>query len=278
VFQGPAPVTFSQPGVPHSPVNTRYIPPARYFDVLPCAPVPSSKIIKAPSSFPNLDLVRYLPGKHGHLDYPAPTAILFVPIDCLYPWGELVLDEAVKHLVLNMWLLHEAAVINGAGDNSESNRDRDTRFAVRQWFSMVYFLYHQPHIRSLTVVFHRLHEVLNCATLFNPLAHLIALHGGKITLVCGKCDSVQPCSSHPNTAVLRGDAINCAHFWRRNYSDFSYAWPTNEEEAQTVPILAPLDTFNPQAENVRCISLQEWRDEVGEALFGLATDITYIVD
>jgi hypothetical protein len=117
------------------------------------------------------------------------------------------------------------------------------------------------------------------------LAHLIALYDVNFNIVCSDCRSDRPCNSLHRTENLRRLAVEYAQTWRRHYraqaghwrNDTGYAWPQNDEEAAMVPVLAPLDTFDPKATNVRCITLDQWHSEVGETPFRLATDAGSVV-
>jgi hypothetical protein len=312
--------------------------PARYLDVTPNYEDEWSR----PRQYmlPNLEVVRYLPGIYHSLWFPAPTAIIFAPVDDddVSHWDdrsrvvELPLNASVKHLVINLWppKANDDSDDDSDGesdgesddesDGESDDEDNDANYAdpddwvfgirkrrVRRYLCnrwMEKFLRSQPDVRSVTVLLLSgadlsldTRHIFYPSQLFTPLAHLIALHDANITVVCGLTSKPShpfladtPCCREHDTAHLREDAILEARWWRRivayklsgqdgepKWPGDDHAWPQNDEEAATVPILAPLDTFDPKAENVRCITLNEWRDEVGETMFRLATDADYVV-
>ncbi len=121
--------------------------------------------------------------------------------------------------------------------------------------------------------------------IFYCIPHSIAFNDLDITLVCACPEGSEEHTRH-DTGALRAVATDWAHTWHERLEEciendggphMAYLWHGGYDEACDILDRFPPDTFRPTAERVRHISHDEWRDEVGETVFRLATGEDYVV-
>jgi hypothetical protein len=214
--------------------------------------------------------VRYLPGVHRYLGFKADTAIIFGPFR---PHSSAILPPCVRHLVLS--------IANDYPRVYKFEFDHDDMFVLRihrlsnwehddlGWFSRL--VKEHPHVERITVVFRE--GILRLPyRLFTNIQHRVAMDNLDVTVV--------GCPDDPGYAaeVREKAAIPMAQDWRSTMEEGRGGWGFSNRRPEELEAAAclPLDTFDPKAERVRAVTLDKWRDEVGERLFRLATEEDYV--
>jgi hypothetical protein len=219
--------------------------------------------------FPNLEIARYLDGAEGDLRLGAPTVILHGPIASSWQdlhrrrtdRARLQFPETVEHVIMS---LGQPVPDSNVWENRIQNLDNFfggfTPFPDNE-------LWLRPLIKRITVVLRKDAPHVRNKYYFWSIPYRIIRGDLDFTVVCGCCGH----DASP-TDSLRVDAIKTASAWRDLFEEPTVGashdwWPSARE-------LLPSDKFNPQAERVRSISYNEWREEVGETLFRLAVGDT----
>jgi hypothetical protein len=213
--------------------------------------------------------------------YEAPTVIVYGPTHSTFSsWGNLEKSNkfptTVEHLVFS---IGKPILTKGMMPDEYGwwgvNINKAVGYFLQPhtytlWWRKDQFLRPQTGVKQVTVVL-RKSVSSSLIDLLDYLAPRIAFEDIDVTVVCACHEDSAPHLAH-NTEALRREAIAMAWLWRDQRTPGDHHSALYHDNFRTLEQRLPIATFAPTAERVRNIHLDEWRGEVDEDVFRLATE------
>ncbi|BEJ17815.1 hypothetical protein CspHIS471_0700830 [Cutaneotrichosporon sp. HIS471] len=222
------------------------LPRARYVDVMD-EPDPRW-------TFPHAEIVRYFVGSESPSRLTASTVIAFR----MRNWDGL---EGVDHLVMSL--------------------DHNTAADIQPGFV-------PASVTRVTVLMRTGTPYLLIGWLFQPMGHRIALGDLDITVVCTSKCKARSLGCY-RTSQIKSSAMLAIHRWRLDLASRSLhkfrqddsswmRWPADDVYASELNKRFNSKPLVHSAARVRHATLDEWREQVGNTVFRLATDPANVVE
>lgn len=241
-------------------------PSVRYLDV---ASAPDQRW-----AFPNLAVVRYLPGSSADVRFDAHTAIIFPP--ARLPdgfWDDFhAFPTSVKHLVL----------VFGPTTNPKRARPALEETPADTWIDRAVRTQSQSGLERLTLVIQEGGAGPTWFLLEEDILKQMVHIGLNCTVVCS-CDAEWEILHAWHEWAVRGIGRTLRVIrWAAFFASTSFRPKDGEQsKSKSKPYCEAIRYTEPSADPesacVRGIKFDEWRDEVGETLFRLATEEDYVV-